>query len=482
MDTNNMSVDEIKTALGSNKYIPSTIKKRMQERLNNLSGNIYSVLDDPNISAQNFPTLTNSSKIKSSALSFNKFITKTDTEQNTDMTKISVLDDNIEFKSLLKIYTDSAIFRIYMQYVGLNRKIHIIHRISDEKNINFENIAKVCNFTNIIFLELTARTCLEIFFEIKNLINEINNFLQLCTSDAFDSELVNIFLTKINTYVSNEKIFINQFSKYKNIYVSNMNILIKIINKIINTGQISDFENVKHNIKSVINSLDKNILLTILDEISTITNIKCDYFIGLDPLNNIVLQKIYRYIYVDCTDEFILSKKILDTHNVELDKDILSKITAEELMKYFESDFDIDYFTSIKTMANDISKFKFIKIKIFKPKQLFFDIYHNIDIDFKILNVPSDTKILCSKSNVKSKENSINISHDFIPKINPWLLTRTRDDIFRNEFDEQSVLSNISSSNGYHVDYLYDRLTEHSNIDIPSIESFRDLAYDNSEI
>lgn len=452
------------------------------------------VNNDFNINNTEFPTLNNNIKILDSKINFTNISYKDETIVDNPVYTLFDKDNLvIDYNNLLDVVAEFASYRIYANFLLLNRKITILKMIYSMDYIKGEVFYNYFDLTNLITQERHFRKCL------KN-VNLLLSCIYLCESivenysvtkntdtycEYFQNE-VNLLLNSIQKLITENIIGENMYiDKLKNILSINETNYILFINNII--IDLSD--------------LIKNIV------IDNDPKIECNYHIFFEKINEtsyIHLYGICSYTYltcIECFDEndlFDLSIS-LKKLNLFVDDPLyiyettynggLYDITTND---YISSDITINDFINLNKIIAKIDTqgfFNIISYNLNVNQYFYYDINEDLPFDtckLKILNKPKNYTIV--HSFIKKTNNKI---HNIIPsnvyqishfKINKWLHKSSSSLLldYDNIYNDNKIYTN-----GCYIDYIFSELLkiDRNNffIDKQKLNSFRRLAYFNSK-
>ncbi|XWV26505.1 hypothetical protein QJ857_gp0564 [Tupanvirus soda lake] len=524
-----MSSAEIISFLNSGQYISSSLKKQLQEQLDNdRKSNRFSALDEffavvgsgakDNINKKNtkketkveqFPSLksvssndTISSTKNQPSINYGVIINPDSSDAVSKQKNVKPLfvDDKMIlcYDDIQNMYNDYAIYRIRLQFLSLNRKIdtlNLLEKIDSDKGKKFKSRFY---FDRLVSQEKPLRKCIEICIAL--------NYLQTLFKDiGFGAVLNNCkTLTNLGKTNFNHKdidklcdeaiillrdcndmplIFDGDYSKYRNDIKKYLDYSINTLDK------ITSFNN--KTIQKVFKETDEIYcnIGNLIDQIikDNDPHIDCDYCvnIGSSESNPISLEGISTWTFISCDDEINTSvcEKLLD-------KDTLSYITEDQLESYFNKrkKYDDADFIRIYTKNHKqycISIFYYLQETIPKPK-----------VTVKIENLPEGSSIFTSMLRNYDLEDEIDIPILIPQAMNPklWLKRRIKNELYKLSKEEYEKLDpswkkaytyNDACKNGFVVDYVFNELLNQDNnvfIRPEMLNSFRSLALSTSNI
>lgn len=511
---------EIAKLLNSNEYISPSRRKELEEKLEyHKKTNRFSPLDEffstiapggtkkdkpkdqtvhplPMVSQNetNFPELGNSGN-KNKVLDYSALIKQQSSTTNSTIKPLFVSNKmEISYNDIKKMYDDYGIYRIQMQYVLLNRKIHIIDTISLVNIEKGEKFKKYFDYGYLIQTENKMKICLEIFIATEKILSfaeSLQKFLKEYAQrgnsfiKSAEKTLKELNITMHDLMYVND-LFRDIFSQYQSPIKNYFIFVEKLLNQI--RSGININSNINADIKkntTMIDEIKKN-NKKIIEDFDP--HINCDYCISFGSYNesNITPIGLANSVYIPCDEiSFYIQNKHLNDH-------ILRTITEKELESLF---------TKNKKMKN----FKyFISIWIKHPSCKKIYIKFNIDeeipcskINPKIIGLPPKSLVLSSIIHNENSNDLLENTQIIIPHIktskNNWLMSKIKNQLYRiteNEYQNIDIgLQNAYSyentdTNAFVVDYLFNELLlndETNTIIKPEMaKSFRNFAKNNS--
>jgi len=325
-NVDSMSASEIFILLNSGKYLSSTIKQRLQDKLNleKQMGNFtpmqefFALIAPKNPRKQiikqakeEFPTITNAKTPEETAPSVS-VLDFTVLKQSLAPAQIddkSLITDNkiiIPYDNIKKMYNDFAIHRIRMNYLCLNRNIYLLGIIPwlNPKGDLFKEKFK---YDTMVHDESIMRTCLKIYMGMQLVIECMEYLLYICVDGIQLNLKFPIIMDNLGIYMSKIHGMTNLFSNEFSIYLSEFSAHINDIGKLIESLKNHDIiatESIEACIMKVRDLVDR--IVRDFDP-----HIHCEYFVELKKCNdtNIVPYGLSSFIYLDYLEELrFLSK------------------------------------------------------------------------------------------------------------------------------------------------------------------------------
>lgn len=548
----NMSHTEVINHLNSGQYIPSSVKRLLEEKLElekktgKISGldEFFALIGSKNTQSpkrfignkqnkssksEDFPTMettfgtqiqtqnqtqaqTSTNKANSQTkLNFNKFTEENGFIKSDGQSEKSLFTDDkliIDYQDICQLYDSCAIYRIRMQYLILNRKIHLLDSLFVVDQTKGNWFKTRFDYNDLCKKELQMKNCIQIcggiddltdyISKIGNLLNSYRNILnrnnlsQPTSLTKLKSQLIDI--QTMRGELNLESFFSGELHKYSQIYldvIKTTNTIIDYLNRLndSNSDTGETFENYSNLIDTCHESVDDLINKIVTD---TDPHLKCDYYVEFDSNteNFMTMYGLANNFYLDCENEIDLS-----TNNLYLTNPQLVSLTERNFRELFDEKFisEADYFISIWTKDSKMGNL-YMCVSIadqipFKKGQI------------EIVNYPPDCGILTSMlrnpdlesmtesdmSTVINPSNSITENR----KLTDWLNSTNGNQKYsltgpcQNEYNllkdtlQYQYSVNDTNKNGFFADYLFTELSEadidHSIIRPEMLESFREL-------
>lgn len=452
----NMSNAEIVVYLNSGRYIPSSTRQQLEnklgteKKLNKFSGldEFFAMVASNNLDKnknidtskpiEEFPMLgkviLDGDILKTD---FSTIFNSDNFENKTKFAKPLFIENNlvISYNDIQKMYNRCAIYRIYLQCALLNKKIYTLNKMESINSTKGKYFKHKFRFDVVVDQELKLKKCMNVCIKLKELIFLFKNqFSKIFTCPLGDK--AKILPDKINIcypdYKNIEQLFVDDFSKYHP-----------------EIKQVVEFiENVKNNLlfdKSLVFRLsskysDFNKIL--IDLNNQIVNdydphIFCDYHLCLissDKYPIIEEGLSFAMIYLSCRNNEI---NFMESKTCDLQ--ISNRTTENEFKTYFETN---------KIYSDN----HFIHLNFPNSKPYFLHIYYRIkeiipesQIFVKIIDLPPS--VLISTSTLHNYDFNKNKIVPSVPLINInkyrnklWLNRVSHNNLYKlNKFEYESL-------------------------------------------
>lgn len=507
---------EINSYLNSGKYISSATRKMLEDKLRRNPENRSQKNDiiqpfKQCLKKEYFPELVKDDNQKiekgdigrsSEARNGGNVINYGNIIENNDtiIPSCLIVDNQltISFKHILQMYDYYAIYRIRLQYLILNRKIHILD------SINYLNVTKGQRFKQIFEYhkwmkeEDKIKQCLYTYMILSQIIHyfkELKLLLVYCHTYLQDHKsLKSTEIDKIIIKTKREccgikfipKMINGNLSEYLSEYLSMIMLYIKFIINTVNNIYNLD----KDSIDAIISETSEkcNDIQSIISKIITINDpdLDCNYVVSIEESadNPIIPQGLATFIYLPCNEEINLSTK-----NKFICDNKLQVITESELREMFSKSKVGNCYNIIKIYLAD--KYKFININY---------VLHNVKIPskttrIKITNTDKTISILDTMLTNESTNNNISeiyCTHDISDFwINsstlhqqyrlPIVEYKNMDRELQKKYKHTDTMKNI-----FHIDFLFNKLLKQDEkrhyIKPEMLKSFQKLAKCTSKL
>jgi hypothetical protein len=507
----NMSGSEIYTYLNSGRYIPASLKKQLQEKLEfERKSNRFSALDEfytmfasttdkkkKKIEVVEYPSLPENKEKNTDSIhdknviDFNAITNQNSTGIQCDVRNSASIfvDDKLflSYPNIKKMYDSYMLHRIMMRYYCIRRKINNLNLLS------MVNPAKAVTFKSIFFFELlmNQKNFLEKYIKIYENLRELTKLYK-----------DKVFVSVIEKYDNaNDKIH-DQCKKIKKLFekIENVRTLIReycadhdvVIGEYFKFAySILDrsFDNTNDNAEFISGRIYENILGTINKIMKEIdSDVDCEYCVYLkndgksstEP--NIIIDGISTWTYICCDEEISTSYEFDDEL---LDRNKLIDITVNELDLFFR-----------KKTRHDDSHYIRLHFNDQKPHDININFYIQDEIPkskiyVQIKDLPKNTKIITSIIRNHDLDENINV-RIVTPKNNHsrfWLNKKTNSlhKLTKKEYDmlntswKDNYSLNDTNKNKFVVDYLFNELLSENNnktyITPDMYNSFKKMAF-----
>ncbi|AGF85433.1 hypothetical protein QJ854_gp349 [Moumouvirus goulette] len=394
-----MSETDIKRYL-STKNISKNMKKQLENRLSVLSqNNLYNVLENMEENTQNVEIIYSNKKKRNrkTRVENNQTLLKKSEENRkeiieeticpvlnysnvvkNDESEIQIPVKNnfvdgkliIPYTEIMNMYDYFAIYRIKMQHIILNKKIHILNSmqfINYSKGIDFKN---KLGYDNICKQENNCRICINVCTDLEELLDCYKSCIDLLTLgrkiQRNTNNFMEVFKNTQEKYYNIVNIifsFNDDLFKYKAIvanYITHLKYILDIIQIIshqdillLSSKTSIIFFEIEKLIDEIINSFD--------------VEIDCEYYVIIsdkieNPITPIAIKNIE---LLECNN-----KINLNTNNINLDDYLLNNMSIEEfnqLFSKFERDNDDDF---IRIYQNTKNGLKYININFYLEHEI----------------------------------------------------------------------------------------------------------------
>jgi len=505
-----MTIDEITTVLNSGKYVSSTSKKMMQDRLEYLYRNgRYSAINDslnstirnvkldankkPSVkiaSLESFPSLGETispPKTSKKKMNFSRIINP---DQNDSIFENDTV--RLDFFDIIKLYDDYGIYRIKLYFDILQKKIWLLDSIRIAKNNKAHKFEQHFDYKKLVFVKDMMEQCINIWNHLErqtHYVDVMAQTIETCIvnlkADTFTENIIfdnmKYLLDHHNSATFKDELFFYEYNIYLDAYQKILDDINHIINAISNCQKNRTVNGMKHQM-IIVKKLQQNILTlqnTIVRDFDP--HIDCQYYAVLqNDGDHIVSKGIFKHEYFDCTDRINTSFNKLD-----ISDSYLRIMTLEQFDLFFDYPLEIDCtnFFCINLALHD------------NMTRLFYVYYDFVDqIPFQkgtleISNVPAGTPVMTSI--IVNNKQKTDETPTMKPKpqihINNWLQTRTTNSLYtlrQNEYDnldpalQDAYDISETDQNIFYTDYAFQELMTHNpSLITPSmLRSFRHLA------
>lgn len=452
--------------------------------------NRFNILGNPNLMTpaidkkeQDFPPLSSVSQTIITHSKYKQALTKNNTNNNIQANMQLFADDNLVLKytDILKMRDQFAIYRIRMQYLLLNIKIHILdslYMLDQEKATQLKSSLGYDKFMqdkmvygNIIEICILLNETLQKLKNLSNLLQEnihnphnttiLKNFMETFNYQNVKYDINNIIITSNNI-----------FDKY----VTNIYELLESIQDYIHSIY-SESINHREIQTHIMNNID--VLLEIIIQ-DFDPKIDCQYYVNIDSSNQFIFTPIAisSSIFLDCSQPISLA-----TQNKNIDDEILLSLDQQKFNSlFYEREFRnyTDYFIRIYNGSNKIK----INFNILDPVP---------DKNFmpKIIGLPSGSKFL---SNIIKPAPAMPVNNLYLPIYTESRLYRRSKQPCLDKKDYDTLPLNIKNQysrnntnlNIFFADFIFNLLVENDDtssiIQDKMLDSFRILANNTSRI
>ena len=428
-------------------------------------------------------------------INYNSLVKNSEQIQRISNNKMFVGNELIlQFKHIQDMYNDYAIHRIRLQYLILNRKIHIIDAIN---YINFKKgaeLKRIFDYPKWVREEMELKKCLNMYLILTQLIHFLK-VLSVLLSECqlrLDNDLP-IECDHVHKVVMDTKMECNDIT-----------IIPKIINENLGEYRTEIMECLKliRDTVNNINKMNKDKMPIILTEISTkrsdlqnIINdviiaydphIECDYrvSININRENPIIHNGLGTFIYLSCNEKIDLSLKTKYINDT-----LLKTMNEKKLRKMFSKSKIGNCDNIIQIQLSDP----------YKKINISYDI-NNLEVPFakstiKIVDLPPESYIFSTVLRNPSLDRKMYLSsHVQGPVISDfWLHSKRLNNsriLSKEEYNNldpqltQAYSLGDTNKNIFHVDFLFDMLLkadkENTYIKPDMLQSFETLAKDTS--
>ncbi|AQN68215.1 hypothetical protein [Saudi moumouvirus] len=381
-----MSESDIKKYL-SIKNIPKNMKKQLENRLSIITQkNLYNVLENMEDNTQNIVVYDSRKKRKNrktrgesietlqkksedkrkeileenicSVLNYSHVVKTNENEVQVPV-KNNFIDGKliIPYHEFTNMYKYFGIYRIKMQHIILNRKIHILNSmqfINYKKGLDFKN---KLGYDKICIQENNCKKCIEVCMDLEQLLDCYKSCIDLLTSGRKMQRNTNDFM-EILKNVQNKYcnlmgiifLFNDELLKYRSVVTRYINHLKNILDNI---------QNINHQEILLLSSKTSIMFFEIeklIDEIIDYYDVEidCEYYVIIsDKIENPITPVAIKNIdYINCNDAINLN-----TNNINFDDYQLNNMTIEDfnqLFNKFERDNDEDFIRIYQKTGNDL--------------------------------------------------------------------------------------------------------------------------------
>ncbi|ANB50507.1 hypothetical protein [Powai lake megavirus] len=406
--------------------------------------------------------------------------------------RINLVDGKlvVSYHDLTQIYQLFAIYRIKMQYLILNRKIHVLNSMHIINPIKANKFKQILAYDEMCKQEQNMKNCIDICMDLNQLLECYKlciDFLILARrtskhTDEYKNSL-NIFISKYHKIQDLEIYF---FDESENIYANYRDTIIKLVDQM---KYVYEKYTIINQQEALILSSKISVMYFEVDKLmseilsNNDVNIDCEYYIIItDDINNpIKPYAIRNFTYIYCHDDITLS-----TMNINLDDLRLNNMTIQDFDNMFnqidrnnEDDF-------IRIYKNNNGSFECINFN--------FDLQYPIsgpNIKIEISDLPINVFVSTSIiHNEFIESNNIGVSPTFSRKYN-WINHTAYDEHDKMTLSDYEYLSNIIKCNKTQFDtdtipfvmeYVFENLigSGHNIINQNMYDSFVSLAQQTS--
>lgn len=487
-----MTLEECRAELSSGKFMVSSTKKKLTDRIaylesipatTNISTNRFYALND-NQNTEEYPELKlnkSSSLKKSTTIDYSKIISSS-TEIKQKSTLLTEGKIHIDYSKLMAIYDSAAIYRIRMHYISLNKKISVINLLMLAGNKYVDYIINKYNFTELIFEEKRVYDTLLMYISLNKLLETFNECYNIVANKKIRdiSEFVDAYYQSIMENYYN--IYLGEYNNAVSITLYSMN---KIVEQLLFATDTEQFIN---RVKNCIMDIER-----IIDQLikENDPHIDCEYYVDIvdDVENPIKLTKLTESYQLDTNANNSISTTI-EVLNYDNDQvRVWDLFFIEHIMNYQEILQRNHILTIYQGKRNNMI-----------PHKLHFNIHNKLNLGdteyvMVIDNLPIGYKYLTSiyknLPNITDADKYIPIVDIFKVWIDKYVRTEYIDDIDDDLFDiidgsndNDSILVNKPITNRDIINRLFGMIIEEDAcgelIRINSIGSFRKLAYETT--
>lgn len=516
-----MTTGQIVAYLNSGKYIPSTIRKLLEEKVeqdkkvNKLSGiDEFFAMISPNAKINNKDSKHNNSNKKEDVVEYPELVNAThissQNQASLNFASIVNIQNNgkkkfkkplfvdkhliLEYSDIDTMYNKFAIYRIKMSYLLCVQKIKLIEELQKTKYIEANILKNELDYDMLIDKEKELKQCLDIYITLNNyheMFNKQTGLLLILDKmiNMFDDSLklkeIKDDLKELNNYYQKfdtiEEKLVNHFQKYTNIIAEGSKLFKKIVSELFTYD--TDTLNVQiTNITKFLNRLEKTIyeIVQVND-----THLVCEYYVYLQSSNDesIILSGLATSFYLSCDEEINMH-----VNKYLLNPNIYKNMLVSDILNMLDKQFKDDTYYFLNLYEQ----------KYTTPLRINF--YFNEEITktmvtLKINNLPKNSKYLsCMMRNYKM-DKKITVPK-VTPIINPykyWLGVKSHNPLYQIDEDDYNTLDEDLSTrytrddtdkNIFTIEYLFNDLMNNdvdNSLILPNmVESFKKLAYHTS--
>ncbi|MEM0354182.1 MAG: hypothetical protein QXW79_01235 [Thermoplasmata archaeon] len=493
MDPSNLEIEEIRNILSSGKYITENVKRKLQKRLEQYSdissnfGLSFRVNQTKNPKGnksydEEFPPL-GSSNINMDERTKIKYADLLSRKDHSISTLFSGNKMLLAWSDIVRMYEYYAIYRIWMKYLLLNRKINILDSIYKIDQKKGERFMLHFRYNKLKSKYLAMKYCIMIYLITKNVQLSLDllgkfvlNYLSTKNDDASNGPKI----SKLKEHLAfiEENLSFIQDNSLEEI----VGFIEKIYHVMIRREDLpDDRENLAKRIEMMTTHVEE-MLKKIVDDNDTY--LSCSYNVCLknSDVVKIVPIGLTTSIYLDCREEISL-----DVPLQNLDTSVLEKMELVELETFFNRRMMDKYLHFIYLWTNH-PKIGNVYINYYVSEQI-----PSGDVEIQITDLPLGSKIFASM--LCGPKDLHYIPTFVLPNPISRLYKRTNNPLYTITPEDYKLLNPIlkekyqyedTSRYIFLVDYIFSELLrydESSMIIKPNmLDSFRILATLTSEI
>ncbi|AUV58333.1 hypothetical protein [Bandra megavirus] len=396
----------------------------------------------------------------------------------------------VSYHDLTQIYQLFTIYRIKMQYLILNRKIHVLNSMHFINPIKANKFKQIFAYDEMCKQEQNMKNCINICMDLNQLLECYKLCIEFLILVRRTSKYTDEYKNSLNKFISKYHkiqdlgIYFNDQSE--NMYINYQDTIIKLVDQM---KYVYEKYTLINQQEALILSSKISVMYFEVDKLmndilsNNDVNIDCEYYIIItDDINNpIKPYAIRNFTYIYCNDDVTLS-----TMNINIDDSRLNSMTVQDYENIFnqiDRNNDDDF---IRIYKNDNGSFGCINFN--------FDLQYPIsgsNIKIEISDLPINTFVSTSIIHNEFIElDNVGVSPTYSRKYN-WINHTAYDEHDKMTLSEYESLNNIIKFNKSQFDtdtipfvmeYLFENLvgSGHDIINQNMYDSFVSLAQQTS--
>lgn len=396
----------------------------------------------------------------------------------------------VSYHDLTQIYQLFTIYRIKMQYLILNRKIHVLNSMHFINPIKANKFKQIFAYDEMCKQEQKMKNCINMCMDLNQLLECYKlciDFLILARrTSKYTDEYKNSLNKFISKYYKIQELGIYFHDETESIYINYQNTIIKLVDQM---KYVYEKYTIIDPQEALILSSKISVMYFEVDKLmndilsNNDVNIDCEYYIIItDDINNpIKPYAIRNFAYIYCHDDITLS-----TMNINIDDSRLNNMTIQDYENMFnqiDRNNDDDF---IRIYKNDNGRFECINFN--------FDLQYPIsgpNIKIEISDLPINTFVSTSIIHNEYIElDHVSVSPTCSQKYN-WINHTAYDEHDKITLSEYESLNDIIKLNKNQFDtdtipfvmeYIFENLvgSGHDIINRDMYDSFISLAQQTS--
>nr|URM62306.1 hypothetical protein [Mimivirus sp.] len=396
----------------------------------------------------------------------------------------------VSYHDLTQIYQLFTIYRIRMQYLILNRKIHVLNSMHFINPIKANKFKQIFAYDEMCKQEQNMKNCINMCMDLNQLLECYKLCIEFLILVRRTSKYTDEYKNSLNKFMSKYHkiqdlgIYFNDQSE--NIYINYQDTIIKLVDQM---KYVYEKYTLIDQQEALILSSKISVMYFEVDKLmndilsNNDVNIDCEYYIIItDDINNpIKPYAIRNFTYIYCNDDITLS-----TMNINIDDSRLNSMTIQDYDNIFnqiDRNNDDDF---IRIYKNDNGSFGCINFN--------FDLQYPVsgsNIKIEISDLPINTFVSTSIiHNEFIESDNVGVSPTCSRKYN-WINHTAYDEHDKMTLSEYESLNNIIKFNKNQFDtdtipfvmeYIFENLvgSGHDIINQNMYNSFVSLAQQTS--